>query len=178
MFRTCLRLWPAVIPYVLLGGPAAQAQSPPRDSQIIVRALSFLATPPTGVAMLGIVFLPESASSLQAANRLADGFRDGVTAGALTLQPELVSANDLPELHDVAAIFIAGDAGAHAPALSGAARRLHVPIISPDLGCVRRGFCAIGYSIGATVHIAVSRAACADAGIDFIPAFRILVQEQ
>jgi hypothetical protein len=173
-----LRAWLAAIVVTTLSCGAAHAQPTAKDSQVIVRALTFLESPPTGTADLAIVFAPASSDSVSQAQTLAGLFAGGITVGHLTLRPRLVPAVDLPALSNVAAIYVAGDLGPLIPALSAAGRRLHVPTLSTDMACVDRGACMIGVSTAATVRIVLNRAACLAAGIVFIQAFRILVTEE
>ncbi|HTZ69539.1 MAG TPA: hypothetical protein VMB71_02715 [Acetobacteraceae bacterium] len=161
----------------LLPCNAARAQATARDAQLIVRTLTFLTEPPQGAAVIAIPYMPGDAASVAAARQAVAAFAGGVTVGHLTATPQLVATPDLAKLSGVVALFMPDRFGGDTRQLAAAARRLHVPLISTNLGCVEQGACTVGFSAGATVQIELNHAACAASGIEFIQAFRMLVKE-
>lgn len=140
--------------------------------------MTFLDPAPTGVAEIGILYAQGTPDSVAQANQIAGLFGAGVTVSRLTVRPRLVTVASLPNVHGLSALFITDGLGGQGEAVAAAARRLHVPTISTDLACVQQGLCTVGVNSTMSVRIVLSHAACQDAGISFIQAFRILVTEQ
>jgi hypothetical protein len=175
-----IRTWILAVTFVLVSasGKPAFGQVSAKDTQVIARTMTFLDPAPTGVAEIGILYAQTAPESVAQANLVAGLFGAGVTVSRLTVRPRLVTLASLPNIHGLSAIFITEGLGNSAMAVAAAARRLHVPTISTDLSCVQQGICTVGVNSTMTVRIVLSHAACQDAGISFIQAFRILVTEQ
>ena len=175
-----LRTWILAVGFALVctsDGPAF-GQVSAKDTQVIARTMTFLDPAPTGVAEIGILYAQSAPESVAQANLVAGLFGAGVTVSRLTVRPRLVTVASLPNVHGLSAIYITDGLENDATAVAAAARRLHVPTISTDLACVHQGICSVGVNSTMTVRIVLSHAACLDAGISFIQAFRILVTEQ
>lgn len=158
------------------GAPApATAAVADSDLQVAARALSFMASPPTGVVRVGIVFDPGNPQSAADAAQLQRLMADGFRVGPLTLQPALVPADDVGAA-PVALFFLTEGVGA-AGRLAEAIRARRLPCVTVDLARVRDGTCAIGVRSRPRVEILVNRAAAEASDIRFSTAFRMLITE-
>ena len=155
----------------------AWASTSTKDVQIVARMLAFLVTPPTGAAVVGIVYAPGSPDSASEARAFAEQLADGLTIGRITLYARLLPIDQLGNGSGLAAIFIPASLDSQAELPSRLARQLHIPAISNSLACALNGYCALGFITSPTVQIVLNRSVCESAAIQFLPAFRILVKE-
>ena len=156
----------------------AYGQASAKETQVIARALTFLDPAPTGEVEIGILYAKAHPDSVTQAKLTEVLFGNGITVGRLTVHARLVEYSTLPFVQGLAGIFVVGSLHEDTAILAAAATRLHVPVVSTDLACVRQAQCSVGVDSTSGVRIVLSHAACQSAGISFIQAFRILVTEQ
>lgn len=155
----------------------SQAQFTPRDAQIIARTLSFLEPAEPSVVEIGIAYAPDRADSARQAQELHAAIGDALIAGKITLKARLIPVDQLVNATGIGGIFVTQDLGPHLDAVVTAARRLHVPTISTEMGCVRSAHCILAFSSQPTVEITLNHDAAINAGVHFTQAFRMLVRE-
>ncbi len=179
-----VRVWiPRVVGIVALvavtGLPqAARAEFSARDGQVLGRTLGYVGDGMTGTAILGIVFVPGDPSSRREAELIRTVIGGGLVAGRVRLQASLIPVDQLAVVMGVNALYVTSGLTGSMGAVSGTALRLHVPTVSIDMTCVRSGNCVVGFSSQPTVQIVIDHAAAARAGMHFLQAFRMLVQER
>ena len=149
-----------------------------RDLQLLGQSLSFLREPPNGPLQVGIVYPAGSALGRAEAQAIAAQFSGGIHAGAVTLEPHLVTVDQVTRGTGLSVLVLTDaalpDAGHIAQALAGngvltvafnpATNRSH------DVVMAIRG--------EPRVEILVNRAAAQAAGIQFSTAFRMMIQER
>jgi hypothetical protein len=173
-----LRLsWLFAVCFIALSLHPCHAQFTPRDGQIIARTLGFLESASPGVVEIGIVYSPNRSASVRQAQNLQAAIGDALVAGKITLKARLIPVDQLPGVSGIGGIFITRDLGPHLDEITAAARRLHVPTISTEMGCARTAHCIVAFSSEPTVEITLNHEAASDAGVHFTQAFRMLVRE-
>jgi hypothetical protein len=164
--------------FPLIASPqAAGAEFSPKDGQILGRTLGFVGDGMTGIAIVGVVFAPANAVSAHEADQIKHVVGDDMPTGRVRLRIRLIPVGQLMEVTGIQALYVTTGVAAD-DQLSAAARRLHVPTISADIGCVEHGACVVGFSSEPTVQIVIDRGAAERTGVHFLQAFRMLVREK
>lgn len=158
--------------------PVAAAEFTIKDAQVLGRTLEFVGEGRTGPASVGVAFSPAVANSRSAAERVHAVIGDGLPTGRVRLQALLIPVDRLASVSGLDALYVPMDLPDSMSAVTSAAQRMHIPIISADLTCVQAGHCVVGFASEPTVQIVISRAAADFVGVRFVPAFRMLVREQ
>lgn len=144
------------------------------DLQVVGRAIAFMLPPPAPDAIIAIAYVAGNAASRQDADAIADLISGGLRAGRTTLRPRVIDINGL-EAGGFQVVIAA--AGANGPRLNAAARAARALCVTTDIEAVRSGFCAMAITSEPRVEITVNHAVAAAAGIEFVAAFRMMIQE-
>jgi hypothetical protein len=161
----------------LIGTALMAAEPTKKDVLIASRALNFVTPKPGGSVVAAIVFDGSNPASKADADALAAIIGDGLKAGKIKLSAKLVDANDLASIGDAKLAIIAASASAqHAAIASGLAGK-SILTVSTDLSCVEAGHCAVGVKSKPKVEIIVNKSAAKGLGLDFVPAFLLMVKE-
>jgi hypothetical protein len=99
---------------------------------------------------------------------------EGLKADSTVLRARLVDVNSLDAGGFKVVIAAAGANGARLNAAARAARALCVTM---DVEAVRSGLCAMAITSAPRVQITLNHAVAAAAGIEFVAAFRMMIQE-
>ncbi len=162
---------------LLAPSTAAMAEPTKKDVLVSSRALNFINPKPSGTVTAAIVFDPADAASKADADALAGIIGSSLKAGKVTLSAKLVEVGNIGDIAGSAIAFIAEGTGAHHAAIAAAAANSGVLTASMDLDCVRSGNCALGVSTVPKVEIFVNKGAAGAVGVDFLPAFLMMVKE-
>jgi hypothetical protein len=163
---------------VATSGRAAAAEFSPKDGQVLGRTLGFVGDGMSGVAVVGIVFVPGDPASRREAESIKAVIGDDMPAGRVRLRARLVPVTQLADIAGIQALYVTGGLAASMDLVTGAAQRLHVPTVSTDIGCVESGACVVGFASEPMVQIIVDRSAAERTGVRFLQAFRMLVREK
>jgi hypothetical protein len=161
---------------MLLNASPAAADVSAGDMQIMARALSFMARPPSGLIEVGIVYSPDDAESSRDAKSAQELLAGGLRVGSVTLNPVLVPASQVASAR-VGLLFLTAGLGERARPAAAASREHRIPCITTDLTQVRSGFCAIGIRSQPRVEILVNRAAATADGTSFSTVFSLMITE-
>ena len=164
---------------LLLAAPpgAYGAEFTAKDGQVLGRTMGYVGDGRTGVAVVGIVYVPGHPASQREADLVRAVIGEGLPAGRVRLQARLVPVDQLATLSGVDALYVTS-ASAGSPPVPQAAQRLRVPTVSTDMACVERAECIVGFSSEPTVQIVINRGAADRTGVRFVQAFRMLVTER
>lgn len=157
--------------------PACGAEFTAKDGQVLGRTMGYVGDGRTGVAVVGIVYVPGHPASQREADLVRAVIGEGLPAGRVRLQARLVPVDQLATVGGVDALYVTS-ASAGSPAVPQAAQRLRVPTVSTDMACVERADCIVGFSSEPTVQIVINRGAADRTGVRFVQAFRMLVTER
>ena len=156
---------------------SAQADVTKKDILVASRALNFIQNKPSGTVAAAIVFDPANPASKASADAIAAIIGGGLKAGKISLTAKLVSVGDLGGLTGTKIAFVAEGMSAHFGAISSAATGAGIVVASTDVACVRSGQCALGVETSPKVQIYASKSAASAAGVEFLPAFLMMVKE-
>lgn len=174
MSRRCACQCLLLLLLLLPGMPRAEASI--RDMTVIARAMAFLETPPSGLAVVGIAFPRASEEGRQEANRLAAAFGEGLRSGRAILIGRPVAIEDLSGQRFVA-VLLTTAALPHAREAAAVAGH-GVLTVATERAPVDAGIIMLAVRAEPQVEIIANRAAAAAAGIRFATAFRMLIQER
>jgi hypothetical protein len=153
------------------------AEPTQRDLQVVVRSLGFLDPAPKGTVELGVVYGNDVGKGRDIAERLIRTVDQPIRLGGLTVTLRAVSLEQLasPSLQ---VLFLTDDSEEFARDLSDRmrGRKILTAALSPSL--VSAGLVVMAVQAEPRVRIVVSRVAEQKAGIRFLPAFRMMIQEQ
>jgi hypothetical protein len=167
--RLVLALAAAIIPCDV----ADAASLSDKDVQLMARAIAFLRPEPeTGT--VAIAYNAADPASKQDAEAIAGYFGGGLKAGHAMLTPRVVDGSRLAAGGFVAIITASG---ANLDLVASAARQLHVPCLTGDVGLVRAGRCVMSVTSAPKVEITVSREAAATDDVTFASAFLMMVNQ-
>ncbi|MBI0539461.1 DUF4154 domain-containing protein, partial [Roseomonas sp. KE2513] len=161
------------------GSPSqsALAEATARDLQVLARALAFVEGAPRGAAEVGIVYSQQSAQGRAEAERVAGAFGEGLRAGSLTLRPRLVTVETAGQA-GTAALLLTGSAVPHAALVARAIAGRSVLTVTTDRELIETGAVVMTVRTEPRVEILVSRTAAQAAGVTFVSAFRMMIQER
>lgn len=159
------------------GLSSAAAEVTKKDILVASRALNFIQNKPSGAVIAAIVFDPANPASKASADAIGAIIGGGLKAGKVTLTAKVVPVGDLGGLSGTKIAFVAEGMGAHFSAISGAASSSGIVVASTDVACVRGGLCALGVETSPKVQIYASKSAATAAGVEFLPAFLMMVKE-
>lgn len=166
----------AVVLGCLLAIPVA-AQTSPKDVQVAVRTLGFVANPPSGPVDLAILFDPAVPMSATDAQAAADTIGAGLRIGSATVRPVLLPVGELNRLAGFRFVLLTAGLEAHFEAVAEATRGRGILSISADFACVRAGRCVMAVASEPRVQVLVNRAASEAAAVEFAAAFRLMITE-
>jgi hypothetical protein len=115
-----------------------------------------------------------NAASRADAEAIAAQIGAGLQAGRAVLRPRVI---DIDHLNMGGFQIVIAAAGANGPLLSAAARAARALCVTTEIEAVRAGLCAMAISSEPRVEIVVNHAVSAAAGIEFAPAFRMMIRE-
>lgn len=144
-----------------------------RDLQLIGRALSFVEGGATGNVTIAIVYADDVAGSQAEAESVSSIIGSGLSAGQVTLQPQLVSISDIGSIGSDAALFVPAGMNAHFGSISSAS----AITVSTDRACAEAGACVVAVQSQPSVEIYVSRSAADARSVSFASAFRMMINE-
>jgi hypothetical protein len=171
--------WLALAAALLAPAPSeASAEPGPGDLRLIAQSMGFLLRPPTGTLEVGIVYPNGSAAGRAAAERIASGFGSGLSAGALTLLPRILTLDEASRAQSLAAFVLTDDVLPQAGLLAAAVAGKGLLTITSDPAAVTAGQAVMAVRSQPRVEIYVSRAAAREAGVEFSTAFRMMIQER
>lgn len=163
---------------MLVAIPAAVSAAPTKKDVLVAsRALNFIQSKPSGTVVAAIVFDSSNAASKADADALVGIIGDKLKSGKVTMTAKLVDVASLGDMSGATIAFVAEGTGDHHAAISAAAAGSGVLVASTDLACVNAGQCALGVSTQPKVEIFVNKSAASAAGVDFLPAFLMMVKE-
>ncbi|WP_417451001.1 hypothetical protein [Kordiimonas sp.] len=148
-----------------------------KDVLVASRALNFISPKPSGEITAAIIYDASNAASKADAEGLAAIIGGGMKAGKVTLVGKLVDVNDMAAMKGSAIAFVAEGTAAHHSAIAAAVSGAGILTASTDLSCVRSAQCALGVSTDPKVEIFVNKSAASAAGVEFLPAFLMMVKE-
>lgn len=154
--------------------PVRAASFAVKDMQVLARAIAFLQPPLAADAIIAIAYVTNDANSRRDAEAIAALIGGGLQAGRTTLHPRIV---DISNLEAGGFQVVIPAAGANGAQLSMAARAAHALCVTADAEAVRGGFCTMAITTEPRVEIIVNHAVASAAGIEFAPAFRMMIQE-
>lgn len=155
----------------------ASAQVTEKDFQVMARALGFMTNGPKGTVDVAIVHAPDNPASLAEAQAAQAALGEGLKAGALTLRPVMVPADDLGKLAGAGAIFVTPGTDAQQDAILAAAKTSGTITMTTDRKCVEAGKCVMFVATAPKVEILVNKATEAAMNISFDSAFKMMVKE-
>ena len=167
-----------VIPSASVGAFAHDEVTTRKDVQVAVRALAFLAPPPTGPVPVAVVYAPDNPTSTADAGAVMGWLEGESRTGAIEMRPTLLRANDLGRLVNYRVAFVTHGLETYYERIGNAASQGGVLTISTDPECARNAHCAMSVVSEPKVEITISNAAASAARVQFSTAFRILVNEQ
>ncbi len=169
----------AALAACLLASPAgAQAPDPViEELQTVARALGFLDRPPVGTVALGVAYDGASAEERAEAEALVRRVGDRLAAGAVVLRPGAVAIEQLDRAPPPVLLIPEGTARL-APDIATRLEGRGVLTVSRLAEPVLAGHIVMAVAARPRVEILVSREAARRAGIRFVSAFRMLIQER
>ncbi len=170
--------WLAAVGLAIVSVPAASAQFNLKDGQILGRTIGYTGDGLSGIAVVGVVFVPSDPASRQEAEQIQAVVGDGLATGRVRLQVQLLPVTQLTGASGLSGLYLTSGLDSSMDAVFGAARRLRVPTISASLACVEQGHCVVGFTSEPTVQILLNEGAAERTGVHFLQAFRMLVREK
>lgn len=166
---------PAAVALCLVAAPVASssAATSPKDVQIILKAIGFLTSKPSGGFPVAIVFEPANPASKQDAEAVK-AVLDGVAAVS---QAKLLPVDQLAGFEGVAAVVAAGTSPAGQDAVAAAFKGRKVLTVSTDATCAKQGKCVVSVTSDPQVEILFNVKAAEAAGVDFLPNFRMMITQ-
>lgn len=162
---------------LMLGATSAHAAATERDILVVSRALGFIKPKPEGNVTTAIVFDPANPASKADADALMGVLGGGLKAGKVQLQGKLVPVTDAGGIMGAGMAIVANGTAPHFAAIKAAAAGSSVLVTSFDLECVKAASCALGVATEPKVEIFANKAAAGAAGVEFLPAFLMMVKE-
>jgi hypothetical protein len=153
---------------------ARAASFAPKDLQVLGRAAAFMQPAPAADSFVAIAYMSGNAASRADAEAIAAQIGAGLQAGRAVLRPRVI---DIDHLNMGGFQIVIAAAGANGPLLSAAARAARALCVTTEIEAVRAGLCAMAISSEPRVEIVVNHAVSAAAGIEFAPAFRMMIRE-
>jgi hypothetical protein len=145
-----------------------------KDLQVLGRAITFLQPAPTSDAVIAIAYAPSDPGSRRDADGIASLISAGAVAGRISPRARVVDVN---AVETAGATIVIAAAGANGPRLSAASRAARALCVTTDVDAVRAGLCAMAINAEPRVEIILNHAVSAAAGIEFVAAFRMMIQE-
>ncbi len=138
------------------------------------KALGYLEPPPNG-GVVAVVYAGNDAASKSDAEDIVANFGSGVKVGANSVTAAAVASTALNLGGPYVAIIVA--AGAPSDGAMALAKARHIPCVSGIVALVQSGNCIMSVISEPKVSIIINHAAGEAAGINFVPAFRLLIKE-
>lgn len=155
--------------------PVAHGETTGKEVQVMLKAIGFLSTRPSGAVQVAVVFDPSSAASKQDAEAVKAQL-DGA-AGALQPKAQIVSTDQLAGFSGVAAIVAAGVSPAGLDAVAKAAHGKKMLTLSSDSACAKAGKCVLAVKAEPKVEILLNAAAARDGDVEFQSTFKMMITE-
>lgn len=168
--------WQGAVVALTLGLAAPQpmaASLSDRQLQVIGRAAAFLQPVPPGTAV-AVVYDPARPDSRQDADQIAAAIGSGLAVADRLLPARVVTPD---QLADGNFALVLAAAGVNGEALAAGLRTAHRLCVTTDLAMVQAGFCTMAVTTDVRVQIVLNHAAAAADGINFAPAFRMMIRE-
>ncbi len=161
---------------LLMGVPrrAAAASLSNKDLQVLARALALMKPAPAGMLTLAIAYHANDEASHQDAEAIAALVAGGLRAGAALYQPKLLDTASLGRGGFAAILAAAGAAGEQ---VMLASRTSQVLSATADFAAVQAGQCVMAIRAVPRVEILLNHLAAAAAGVEFVPAFLMMIRE-
>jgi hypothetical protein len=152
-----------------------RAETSAKDTQVIVKAIGFLSTKPTGQVPVAVVYDTTTPASRQDAETIKAQL-DGVS-GSLHPSAKIIPVDQLASFSGIAAIIAAGSSPASFDAAAKAVHGKKILTVSTDPTCARSGKCVLAVKSEPKVEILLNSSAAQDAGVEFVPTFRMMISE-
>lgn len=165
----------AMLAATALSAPAA-AETSAKDAQVIVKAIGFQASKPSGEVKVAVVFAPDQPDSVKDAEQ-AKAALEAAKSPTLTPVPVLVPAGQLSALDNCQLVFVTAGTGAVRDAVFEAAKARKLLTVSTDAACAQSGKCVMAVKSEPRVEILVNRAAAQASSVEFTTAFRMMISE-
>jgi hypothetical protein len=153
---------------------ACAASMSSKDLKVLGSALGFLQPATTGPQTLAIAYVPDDEASRRDAEEIAVLMGAGLRAGRAVFQPKLLDTASLG-VGGYAAILAA--AGADGERVMAASRAARVLCATASFAAVQAGRCVMAVRAEPRVQILVNHAAAVATGVDFAPAFLMMIRE-
>jgi len=146
---------------------------------LAARAFSFVRDRRSDAVRVALVRDPNNPDSVEEATQVDAAIGSGIDVGRLHLTVTDVAVDQLDRATNVDVIWLTkGLSDRDFARAAEIANRNHAVSVSSDLSCVQDELCVLGVQARPTVRIILSAAAATKAGIDFQPAFRMMVTER
>jgi hypothetical protein len=149
-----------------------------RDFYLIAQTLSFLREAPTGTLYLGIIYPAASQLGRAEAEQIQAEFGGGVSLGALTLRPRLLTVDEALKTPGLVAVLLTKAALPEAAAIAAAVAGKGVLTIASDPAPVAAGTVILAVRSTPRVEIYLSRSAAEAARVEFSTPFMLMIQER
>lgn len=166
----------AALVAVLACQAPAHAETTAKDAQVIVKAIGFQATKPSGEVKVAVVFAPDQPDSVKDAEQ-AKAALEAARTPALTPVPVLVPVGQLATLDTCQMVFVTAGTAAARDAIFEAAKSRKLLSVSTDATCAQAGKCVMAVKSEPRVEILVNRAAAQASSVEFTTAFRMMISE-
>jgi hypothetical protein len=157
---------------------AANPEFSVKDGQVLGRTLGYVGDGMSGIAVVGIAFIPANPASQRDADTIRSVIGEELLTGRVRLKARLIPVEQLAGVTGVNALYVTLGLAGSMETVSSAAQRLHIPTIAANLACVQSGGCVVGFSTEPTVQILIDQGVAERMGVRFLPAFRMLVKEK
>lgn len=160
---------------IVLPTSEGRAETSAKDTQVIVKAIGFLSTKPTGQVPVAVVYDNSAPASRQDAEAIKTQL-DGIS-GAVQPSAKIIPVDQLSAFSGAAAIIAAGSSPASFDAAAKAVHGRKILTVSTDPTCARSGKCVLAVKSEPKVEILLNSSAAQDAGVEFTPTFRMMISE-
>jgi hypothetical protein len=145
-----------------------------KDLKVLGSALAWTQPEPVGQLVIAIVYVANDEASRKDAEAIAALMGDGLHAGKAVFQPKLFDTGSLSN-GGYGAILAA--VNADGDRIIAASRAARVLCITADFAAVQAGRCVMAIRAEPRVQVLVNHAAAAATGVDFAPAFLMMIRE-
>ncbi len=166
-------LLPLALALSSVPGAAAITQN---ELMVAARAIGFIEGLRSGPIVVGIVYAPQVAQSLQQARELQALLGNGLRVGNVILKPIMLPLGEASR-SDVGLFFLTEGVGAGSQEIGRVSRSRKIPCVTFDIPQVRAGTCTLGVRTNPRIEILVNRAAATASATEFSGVFRIMITE-
>ncbi len=154
----------------------ARAETTAKDVQLMLKAVSFLSSKPTGSLSVSVLFNPANPESVKDAEVIRS-LLTTIKAGTIVPVSKAVELSQIATLDSPAAIVTRGLSMGELDEISTAVKARKVLTLSTDPDCAKTGKCVISIVSEPKVQVLYNGAAGQSTGVEFVPTFRMLITE-